>query len=168
MEDRDLRKDVTCADGVTIDGVFIPLSGSVGAKTFQKKYITEIKQGQGCKANWKVIRYGDVLLMLAEALNENNKIDESLNYLNMIRNRAGLGSLSGLSQNELREKIYLERRFELSFEGCRWFDLVRTGRAIDVLGPLGLQSHQVLFPVPLSQIEIVNNREIFDQNPGYE
>jgi len=167
-EEGDLRKDVTCANGVTIDGVFVPLEGSVGAKTFQKKYITEIKQGQGCKANWKVIRYGDVLLMLAEALNENNKTDESLIYLNMIRNRGGLESLSGLSQSEIREKIYLERRFELSFEGLRWFDLVRTGRAMEALGPLGLQPYQVLFPVPLSQIEIVNNRDIFDQNPGYE
>jgi starch-binding outer membrane protein, SusD/RagB family len=118
-------------------------------------------------ANWKVIRYADVLLMLAEALNENNKTDEALGYLNQVRERAGLEKHTGLSQSDTREMIYLERRFELFAEGHRWFDLVRTGRALEVMQPYGMLPHMTVFPIPLSQIEVMNNPPVVPQNPGY-
>ncbi len=76
-------------------------------------YVTPLQIQNDSPANWKVIRYGDVLLMFAEALNENGKTNEALNYLNLVRNRAGLGSFSNLTKDDTREKIYLERRFEL-------------------------------------------------------
>jgi len=169
FEPGDLRKDVTVARGFTDkNGVFMAISGSVGAKTFTKKYMTPVVRGGDSKANWKVIRYGDVLLMLAEALNENNKTSEALLELNEIRNRAGLEGYTGLTQTETREKIYLERRLELSFEGHRWFDLVRTGRAFNTLEPLGMKDYMTLFPIPLDQIQIMNDPALFPQNPGWD
>jgi len=168
-EDGDLRKEITVARGITDDdGNYIPLTGAVGAKSFTKKYMTSIAVGGDGPVNWKVIRYADVLLMYAEALNENTKTDEALDYLNQVRTRAGLPGYSDLTQQETREKIYLERRLELSFEGHRWWDLVRTGRSFDVLNSLGMQAHMVLFPIPLDQIQTVNNLDIFPQNPGWD
>jgi hypothetical protein len=107
--------------------------------------------------------------MYAEALNENGKTAEALTWLNMIRTRAGVDNYSGLSQSETREAIYTERRFELTFEGHRWFDLVRTGRALNnpVLQGLGIRPFHLLFPVPWSQVMVVNDPTIFWQNEGY-
>ncbi len=113
------------------------------------------------------MRYADVFLMYAEALNENGKTTEALTFLNMVHTRAGLQPYIGLTQSDAREKIYLERRLELFLEGQRWFDLVRTGRALATLQPLGMKAHMTVFPIPLTQIQIINNKEIFPQNPGY-
>jgi len=85
--------------------------------------------------NWRVIRYSDVLLMLAESLNESGQTDQALTFLNMVRNRAGISELSGLSQAELGESIIDERVMELTGEGHRFFDLVRWGLAERYLGP---------------------------------
>lgn len=168
FEPGDLRKEITAKRGVTDDnGNFIPVTGTVGANSFTAKYMTPTERPGDSPANWKVIRYADVLLMYAEALNENGKTDEALIYLNQVRNRAGLDDYLNLTQDEARENIYLERRLELSFEGHRRFDLIRTGRALDVLGPLGMQPYMVLFPIPLTEIQIVNNPTLFPQNPGY-
>lgn len=166
----DRRKDVTAADGhINKDGVFIQLlPTSNDVQTFTKKYMVELLAACDSKANWKVIRYADVLLMLAEALNENGKTEEALGYLNQVRERAGLSGYSGLSQDDARENIYLERRLELSFEGHRWFDLVRTGRALSVMEPYGMKPYMTVFPIPLSQIQLMNNPSIFPQNPGYD
>ena len=74
-------------------------------------------------ANWKVIRYADVLLMYAEALNENNKTDLALTNLNKVRARVTMPAFTGLTKDQTRVKIDSERRFELAMEGQRWFDL---------------------------------------------
>jgi hypothetical protein len=164
----DLRKGISVLKGITDkNGNYIPVSGRVGANSFTAKYMTPVARGGDSPANWKVIRYADVLLMYSESLNENGKTDEALVYLNQVRKRAGLKGYSDLTQKDAREKIYLERRLELSFEGHRWFDLVRTGRAYDTLKPLGMQPYMALFPIPLEQIQIMNNPTIFSQNPGY-
>jgi hypothetical protein len=168
FEAGDKRKDVSVSNGfVDENGDFISLAGSVGAKTMTKKYLTPITQGNDSKVNWKVIRYGDVLLMLAEALNENNKTEDALTYLNMIRTRAGVPTYTTLTQPQARDTIALERRRELSFEGVRWFDLIRTGKAYETLAPLGMKDYMVLFPIPLTQIQIVNDAAILPQNPGW-
>ncbi len=84
--------------------------------------------------NWPIYRYSEVLLFLAEALNEQGKSGEALPYLNQVRSRAGLGDPIG----NLKEAIYRERRVELAFENKRWFDdLVRTGRAVNVITAYG-------------------------------
>ena len=165
----DVRRAVTVNYGITVNGVFIPVpSQSVQAsKSFTTKYIAPSAIPGDSKANWKVIRYADVLLMLAEAMNENGKTTAALGYMNMVRTRAKLPGFSGLPQSDTREKIYLERRFELTIEGHRWFDLVRTGRALTVLQPLGMKAYMTVFPIPLSQIQIINDPAILPQNPGY-
>ncbi|NNE76293.1 MAG: RagB/SusD family nutrient uptake outer membrane protein, partial [Pricia sp.] len=83
--------------------------------------------------NFPVYRYAEVLLFLAEALEEQGKSAEAITYLNQVRARAGLGAASG----DLGEAIFNERRVELAFENKRWFDLVRTDRAIDVMTAFG-------------------------------
>lgn len=166
----DLRKEITAAKGHTNeDGEFIPLiPTSNDVATFTKKYMVRLLANCDGPANWKVLRYADVLLMYAEALNENGKTNEALDYLNQVRDRAGLEGYLDLTQDDAREKIYLERRLELSFEGHRWFDLVRTGRALSVMQPYGMEPHMTIFPIPLNQIQLINDPVIFPQNPGYD
>ncbi|SEL97320.1 RagB/SusD family nutrient uptake outer membrane protein [Parapedobacter koreensis] len=166
--DEDLRKDITVARGITDEnGNFIPLP-SQQVRSFTKKYMTPVATTNDSKANWKVIRYADVLLMLAEAMNENGKTDEALDYLNQVRERAGLEGYADLSPDDAREKIYTERRLELAFEGHRWFDLVRTGSAYRTMAAYGMEPHMTIFPIPLVQLQVVNNPQILPQNPGYE
>lgn len=162
----DLRKDISVAKGLTYNGVYTAIS-TTGAGSFCKKYLTSIPKANDSKANWKVIRYADVLLMYAEALNENGKTPEALVVLNLVRKRAGVVSYSGLTQSVARDKILDERRFELYLEGHRWFDLVRTGRALELMAPYGMKPYMTIFPIPQTQVEIINNPKVFPQNPGY-
>lgn len=149
------------------DGTIIPLI-PIDLITFTNKWVVAIDLASDSPANWKVLRYANVLLMYAEALNENGKTSESLTYLNQVRTRAGVANYSGLSQSITRDKIYLERRLEFNLEGQRWFDLVRTGRALSVMAKLGMKDYMTVFPVPRTQIQIVNDPTIFSQNPGYD
>lgn len=113
--------------------------------------------------NFEIIRYADVLLMLAEITNEPA-------MLNMVRARVGLPAFGQAGYpgqyNTLAKAIEHERRVELSFEFHRFFDLVRTGRAIEVMQPKGYKINQnnILFPIPLNTIDV--NPKI-TQNPGY-
>ena len=81
--------------------------------------------------NYKVIRYADVLLMYAEALNESGQTPQAFAPLNLVRQRVGKSVLSGLSQAQLRDTILTERMFELGLEAVRFNDL----RRHDLLGP---------------------------------
>jgi len=110
--------------------------------------------------NYKVIRYADVLLMAAEANYHlgNNSIAQT--YVNQIRSRV---SIPGVSVNSL-EKIYNERRYELSGEGHHFFDLVRTGKAADAIPGFINGKHDV-FPIPQIEIDLAGGR--WPQNPGY-
>jgi len=162
----DLRKGITAAKGLTVNGVYTPIS-TTGIGSFTLKYMVPMIKANDSKANWKVVRYADVILMYAEALNENGKTTEALTWLNKVRTRAGVANYSGLNQDDTREKIYLERRLELTMEGHRWFDLVRTGRAFTTMSPLGMKSYMTIFPVPQAQVEIIHDASIFPQNPGY-
>jgi len=121
----------------------------------------------------RLIRYADVLLMAAEALNENNKQADALNYLNMVRARARQGNNSILpditttNKDELRDIILNERRHELAMEGWRFWDLIRTaGKAKQILEPLGfVAGKNELLPIPQSEIDI--SQGILTQNPNY-
>jgi len=169
FEDHDKRKDITVGvygGWIGKDGEFIPITAST-SMSYTKKYLYPTAQSDDSQCNWHVTRYGDVVLMYAEALNENGKTNEALTWLNMIRTRAGVSTYSGLNQSETREAIYTERRFELSFEGHRWFDLVRYGRAYEKMAPKGMKPHMTVFPIPWSQIQVVNNKAILWQNEGY-
>lgn len=167
---KDKRKDITASRGYTdATGKFIPiLISSNNMSAYTRKYITKVTTANDSPANWKVIRYADVLLMYAEALNENGKTSAALPFLNQIRTRAGVTPFTALSQAEMRDKIALERRMELAFEGHRWFDLVRTGQAFPVMQKYGMKAHHNLWPIPFAQIQLINDRAIFPQNPGYD
>ncbi len=84
-----------------------------------------------------VCRYAEVLLFLAEVLNEQGKLSEALPYLNRVRNRAGLNDVMTTGQDELGDIILHERRVELVFENKRWTVLVGTGKAVEVIAAYG-------------------------------
>ncbi|HEY6900457.1 MAG TPA: RagB/SusD family nutrient uptake outer membrane protein, partial [Puia sp.] len=166
----DKRKDISvqCCGMWTnpTTGVTTTFS-STTIQSFTKKYITPVATLNDSRANWKVVRFGDVLLMYAEALNENGKTTDALTPLNRVHTRAGLTAFSGLTQTQARDSIAFERRFELAFEGHRWFDLVRTGKALEACAPVGMKDYMTVFPVPLTQVRVMNNAKLFPQNQGY-
>lgn len=124
-----------------------------------------------------LLRYADVLLMYAEALNE-IQYDASegslaLKYLNAVRQRAGISNLTVKqlpTQEKFRKGILVERQREFPYEGQRWFDLVRMGFAKNVMAENGVEikDYQLLFPIPQQEIEKVGDKSILWQNPGYD
>ena len=113
--------------------------------------------------NYRSIRFADVLLMAAEAHQQSGNDPLALQYLNRVRNRAGLEA-SNASGSDLLNAIYLERRLELVGEGHHFFDLVRTGRAAAEIEGFTSGKHE-LFPIPEIEIQLTGNR--WQQNPGY-
>jgi hypothetical protein len=189
FEKGDPRLKGTIIDlGDTLDGVYIkgdpdpandPVikvnqnGDTINIQCYNRKVWTP---GNDTPTQWahhrRLIRYADVLLMAAEAMNENGKPSDAVTYLNQVRKRARGGSISVLpdvtitDKNLLRDKILLERRHELAMEGERFWDLVRTGNAASVLGPLGFipGKHEVL---PIHQSEIDISQGSLTQNPNY-
>ncbi|WP_031527881.1 RagB/SusD family nutrient uptake outer membrane protein [Dyadobacter crusticola] len=102
-----------------------------------KKYAKTHSLHNNTGQNWPVYRYSEVLLFLADALNEQGKTGEAATYLNQVRNRAGLANTTATSQATMREAIFKERRVELAFENKRWFDLTRTARVKEIIGAYG-------------------------------
>ena len=100
------------------------------------KYVGQAPDGQTARAgadqyscNWILYRYADVLLMKAEALSQKGQYNEAFNIITEIRDRAGVGSVSiANSPTAYEDAILQERALELSYEGKRWFDLLRMGR----------------------------------------
>jgi len=119
-----------------------------------------------------VLRYADVLLMLAEVNNELGNAPDAATTLNLVRTRAGLPPTPATTAADLRAAIALERQLELVNEGQRWFDLLRTGTAIQVMNdwfkangiPITIAANNLLMPIPLGQ---VNTDPTIVQNPGY-
>lgn len=146
------------------------------------KYVdksSNTRNGYAFSANFVILRLADVYLMRAEALNElNGPTPEAYEMINAIRTRARNrdgnstsefpDNLSGLTQDEFRDAVLLERAIELGFEGHRWFDLVRTGRLILTIKSINpastITDKHVLFPIPADEILINENLE---QNPGW-
>ena len=163
----------TIGDGTTPDETRDANGNLIELETYNQKVWTE---GDNTITSWghnrRLVRYADVLLMAAEALNENNKSAEALIHLNEVRERARGGDAGILpditvtSKEELRDLIIEERRHELAMEGHRFGDLVRTGKAPEVLGPLGFQAgkHELL-PIPQTEIDL--SEGTLGQNPGY-
>lgn len=178
FEPNDPRKDQTIIFlGETLDGVLIQGDGNTPDITYsdpptnsiikeiecynQKVWVPGTSTLEGWGHNRRLIRYADVLLIAAEALNENNKPADALVYLNKVRERARQGiagvlpDVTEMDKMLLRELIWKERRAELAMEGHRFWDLVRTGRAEAVLGPLGfIKDKNELLPIPQSEIDI--------------
>jgi hypothetical protein len=162
-----------------IDGQALKDGGATYSESYQhtdffiKKYapIEEIKATNGVpELNWKnniiSIRLADVLLMAAEAIVRSGGNESSAqDYVNQVRNRVGLPDVT-VSGDNLLQAIYNERRFELGTEGHRFFDLVRTGQAAQVLGPKGYKEGINNY-LPIHQDEINITEGALIQNPGY-
>ncbi len=161
---------------------YMPASGTVGIP-YIKKYLHAHSNPNNTNDNWPVYRYSEVLLSLAEVLNEQGKGSEALTYLNLVRDRAfgvGVSPVITTNQAALRSIILHERRVELTFEDKRWPDLVRTNNAISVMSAFGtalkqtvsyvpssaflIDQNKFIYPIPYPEISI--NPEII-QNPGY-
>ena len=112
--------------------------------------------------NWRLLRYADILLMASEANFRNNNEGASRDFLNQVRNRANLDDVTA-SGNDLFEAIVNERFLELAFEGHRYLDLIRWGRAADEISGFQAGKHE-LFPIPQNEILTAPN---LTQNPGY-
>jgi starch-binding outer membrane protein, SusD/RagB family len=124
--------------------------------------------GEGSN-NYPILRYADVLLMYAEALNEQAAGNtEAYSAVNRIRKRAGLTDLENLTQDQFRDSVLLERRLELAFEGHRWYDLVRTKRLISAMkaqnAGITVDEKHYLYPIPQTERDVNTN---LGQNPLY-
>ena len=188
FEAGDKRKPLTVfSNGDQLNGYTYSANSSItGFNT--RKFVVPTSSGAKVAfandpLNCVVLRYADVLLVLAEALNEQGQSNDALPYLNQVRSRAGLADSRASAQAALREAIIKERRLELAFEnGERWFDLIRTKdssgqvRALSFLRSLGSPNDQyglgrgnisekyLLLPVPQSERDA---NTAIDQNAGY-
>ncbi|MBO9660850.1 MAG: RagB/SusD family nutrient uptake outer membrane protein, partial [Chitinophagaceae bacterium] len=124
--------------------------------------------------NQRILRFADVYLMGAEAANEIGGAANqvlAVQYLEKIRarargnNAAVLPAVAFVTKEQMRAAIKQERRIEFAMEGERFFDLVRWGDALSVLGPLGYQARNKYLPLPQQIID--QSQGVLKQNPDY-
>ena len=141
---------------------------------FGSKFWDLQASGQASGKDLYVMRYVDILLMLAEAYNEQGNTAGSMQYLNMVRERAGLADLpAGATQDDLRNEVMKERGIEFVGEFQRRWDLARWGKLQEAIqsiaydnpvGAANIQPYMSLFPIAATDIVINPN---LTQNPGY-
>lgn len=125
-------------------------------------------------SDFYAIRLADILLLRAEAYNNKGDITDAATLVNQVRTRVGLQNTTAASQSDMALAIAKERRLELAFEGKRRFDLIRTGRAIEVMNAqkdgagnnlnYNVQPYELIYPVPQQQLDL--NPKLV-QNPNY-
>lgn len=159
-ESGDERKDAS----LRIDGGGLP---------YIVKYLDLSAAANGARNNFPVLRYADVLLMLAEAQGESVG---SYNLINEVRDRAGLGDIDANTPGSFIEKIQQERRVEFAFEGQRWHDLLRlpTAEIFNIMSTqlttqfgrqIQLSNADLLYAIPIAEIQTSGG--IITQNEGY-
>ena len=172
----DKRKFATLDTGYT--------DTKTGAKSSRVQYTKFLEKGSTIPVdrydhpvNFPLIRYEDVLLMYAEILNEEAATPPAaaVTILNRIRTRAGVPSITPATKADFKLAMEQERQWEFCGEGLRWHDLVRTGRALEVMNkyitdnavPVGrlIDEHDLIYPIP--QKELLINPGFWKQNPGY-
>jgi hypothetical protein len=173
----DKRKDATLLDmeayktanpglGITYQVAPYKNTGLYNKKYLPRKGETSGQLELNYTNNYRIIRYSDVLLMAAEALNRASAPNDTkaLGYLNKVRERAFGNTTNNINATAtaLRDAIYNERRLELAMEGDRFFDLVRTGQAATKITGFKVGKHEV-FPIPQQEVEISG----ITQNAGY-
>lgn len=173
-EPGDLRKNATIfhKSDTLWDGAIVS-SAVANPRYNYKAYISRTQEsfnGNDWESgkNIRILRMGEIYLINAEAANELGQTSQAMESLNMVRNRAGLGNSSASSQSELREAIWKERRVELAMEHDRFFDIIRQGRAGQILRAHGKNfedGKNEIFPIPQSEIDASDGKLI--QNPGY-
>ena len=152
------------SETLVVDGV----QALAGWRKYQN-YYKDASEDQASGINAKVIRYADVLLMMAECTYETNP-GLAMDYINEVRQRPSvdLPPVSGLSGDALFDAIVHERKVELAGEQTRFPDIVRWGIAAQELAGTNFQvgKHE-LFPIPDGEISSNENISDADQNPGY-
>lgn len=149
------------------DGREVPSTVSNAMYNY-KAYSSNFYNQEFTDTNLRYLRYAEVILMKAEALNELGQTSGAIPLINLIRKRAGLGDTPFTSQSDVRKAIYKERRLEFAFEHDRWFDIVRTGQAEAAMAADGktfvVGKHE-LWPIPTTFLREAAG--LSQQNPGY-
>lgn len=189
-DDRDYRKSVAFDATTMVKGVQVPYTEFANT---QRPHIAKFMRfhgnspsgnGSNGDLNYTAMRYAEVLLIAAEAINEvSGPTDEAIGYVNQLRSRARNEAgqqnsfpedvASGISKADFKALVIEERRIELSFEWKRWYDIKRLGIGNDVFkGPNSLEPHanfdegkHYLLPIPQKEIDV--NPNLLPQNPGY-
>ncbi|WP_291142137.1 RagB/SusD family nutrient uptake outer membrane protein [Flavobacterium sp. UBA7680] len=187
-EPGDRRKDASIRYDFTYRGITPTIPAGFGGDELDphvKKY--EDVRVDGRQSFWNsgknkpYIRYADVLLCYAECLNELGSTTDAEGYVNQVRTRAFGGTLpagmnwTGLSQADFRDRILDERMRELAFEGWRRMDLIRTGKLVQNVkarNKWAAQSGTIAefhnrYPISLKEIQLNDDINPEDQNPGY-
>lgn len=176
-EEGDLRK------GASLELGFTDEDGNFVEEPYVSKYNFGFELSGSTNVNFPTLRYADVLLMLAESLNEQGYVasGEAFDLVNQVRNRAGLEDISSSeasNQEELRDAIFQERRVELAFENHRWYDLLRREDVVEIMSEHGVEQAEIrgdivpsgayeitqnalLLPIPQREITLNN----LEQNP---
>lgn len=184
-----LEATVIFRPDVLYDGREIP--GNVQNPYYNyKAYASENHGSAFTNAHIKVLRYAEIMLIEAEALNEGgqsgdeyNGIAGAIELLNQVRSRVDLPDTDAKSQDEVRKAIWYERRLELAMEWDRWFDIIRTGQAQEAIAKYNANQEEdrdlskdivfeigknELWPLPQTFLdEVQDNGRSVEQNPGY-
>jgi hypothetical protein len=180
-EPGDKRRDISILKGWVNAGVKDTISKFVVKFAHYDAYVP--KDQQDWANNLPILRYTDVMMMNAEALNELNYAanGEAFTILNAVRARAGLSAYTSATLPDkvaFRNAIIKERRVEFAFEGLRWMDMLRWGIATSLKNMQFAQKEQgssrykmedfrKLLPIPFDEITRYNDPAVMSQNPGY-
>ncbi|WP_396635255.1 RagB/SusD family nutrient uptake outer membrane protein [Maribacter sp. R86514] len=189
---RDYRKAVSLDTTGIFGGVIEPFTRfpEFDSRNIPSAYIAKYTRaigptgtgnGRASSLNYGLMRYAEVLLIAAEALNEVSPGSaEAAGYVNRIRERARSGNGSeypenitgGISQTDFRDLVLEERKWELAFEFKRWYDIKRRQIGPEVFGASGLEpqpnfdpNRDYLFPLPFDELD--RNPNLAPNNPGY-
>ncbi|TDX11777.1 RagB/SusD family nutrient uptake outer membrane protein [Flavobacterium sp. S87F.05.LMB.W.Kidney.N] len=167
-ESGDVRRAATIIfrGSVLYDGREVPSTVANPMYNY-KAYSSDFYNQEFTDTNLRYLRYAEVILMKAEALNELGQTSEAIPLVNMIRKRAGLSDTPFTSQTDIRKAIYKERRLEFAFEHDRWFDIVRTGQAQAAMAADGktfIVGKHELWPIPTTFLREAAGYS--EQNPG--
>ncbi len=166
----DSRRDATIIhrDMTLYDGYYVGPNTENKFYNY-KAYSSNYRDQASTDVNIRYLRYAEILLIKAEAMNELGQTAAAIPFLNQVRNRANIGNTPASSQADVRLDIWKQRRLELAFEHDRWFDLVRTGQAQAAMAADGGKKFTVgkheLFPLPQDFIMEAGGLSV--QNPGY-
>ena len=164
----DLRRNTTILDHYTNTSNVVKNKANGMKGAIPLKYTDIPLPGDAQPVDVVVYRYADVLLSLAEAINEQRGPSDAYQYVNLVRARAGVSDFAGMTKEQLKQALLDERGRELYGEGSRRQDLVRNGTYISnaiARGKTNAQPHMVLYPIP--NAIIIQGRGVIKQNPGY-
>jgi hypothetical protein len=177
FEDMDRRKELIFLTKDIIKGEVVDFGGPQIIKYWDRQAEPFLNDTEN---DLQLIRYADILLMYAEALNEieAGSTSISLDAINQVRKRARfadgveregvLPNLTPMNYQKFKDAILEERRLELCWEGHRWFDLVRHNKLVEKViaakPNVMVSERNNLLPIPQRELEI--NKKL-KQNPGY-